>query len=62
MQAAFQRHVENAVSKTINQAPRATADDVSDAFWLAFKQSLRTITVYRYGPKPGQVLSPDSVP
>jgi ribonucleoside-diphosphate reductase alpha chain len=38
MQAAFQRHLENAVSKTINLAPSATADDVADAFWLAFQQ------------------------
>jgi ribonucleoside-diphosphate reductase alpha chain len=57
MQAAFQRHVENAVSKTINLAPEATADEVAAAFWLAFQSGLKGITVYRYGSKPGQVLS-----
>jgi ribonucleoside-diphosphate reductase alpha chain len=57
MQAAFQAHVDAAVSKTVNLPHGATLDAVRDVFVLARRLSLKGITVYRYGSRPGQTLS-----
>lgn len=57
MQATWQKHVDNSISKTINMPHNATREDVKEAYILAHSSGCKGITVYRNGSRAGQVLN-----
>jgi ribonucleoside-diphosphate reductase alpha chain len=57
MQATFQKHVDNAVSKTVNLPESAKQAEVADAFLYAYQSNCKGITVYRDKCRENQPMS-----
>lgn len=57
MQAAFQLHTDNAVSKTVNFVESATREEIEETYILAYENNLKGITVYRNNCRPIQPMN-----
>jgi len=55
VQATFQKHTDNAVSKTVNMKETSTVEDVKRVFLLGYKLNLKGITIFRQGSKEGVI-------
>src|SRR3989338_106375 len=56
MQAAFQKHVDNGISKTVTLPRSATPQDIERVYLQAYELGCKGISVYRSGSREGEVI------
>ena len=61
MQAVFQKHTDNAVSKTVNFPQEASTEDVAKVYTMAYEEGLKGITIYRDRSREAQPMSTGQV-
>jgi ribonucleoside-diphosphate reductase alpha chain len=59
LQAAIQKHIDHAISSTVNLPESATEDDVARIYTKAWKSGCKGITVYRDGSRSGVLIKND---
>jgi len=57
MEVAFQKHLDNSISKTINLSNDTTRFDVEKVIQLAWRSKCKAFTVYRSGSREEEVLT-----
>lgn len=59
-QAVMQKHVDTAISSTVNLPIETTKKDIADLYMFAWKSGLKGITIFRNGCKRAPILSTDN--
>lgn len=57
MQSALQKHIDQAISSTINLSKGTSLETVQNIYRMAWEQGLKGITVYREGSREGVLLT-----
>jgi ribonucleoside-diphosphate reductase alpha chain len=57
MQGVIQKHVDSAISSTVNLPATTTAEQVGEIYMLAWKEGCKGITVYREGSRESILIS-----